>query len=262
MSHIITELNIYPVKSLGGTSVPQAKALFAGFQYDRRWMLLDADHKFITQREIPQLALFRPALEDDCLKICFNADVLTVGIDESTSEQILTQVWDDRAETIIVSHEANDWFSSLLGRKVIMVKIQNEDGRTHHNKKRDIHLSVSLADGYPYLAVGSASLDLLNSKLKNPVPMSRFRPNIVLSTQLPHEEDTWGSCQAGDVHFLNMKPCGRCMIVTIDQDTAAINNETLKTLNVYRKSGNSVLFGTNMMCTNEGLVKVGDIFYT
>lgn len=262
MSYLITELNIYPVKSLGGISVSQANAMFAGFQYDRRWMLLDQDYKFITQREIPQLALFRPAFDDDSLMINYQDEQLKIGTDQSTSEKISTLVWDDLAETVMVGNEANDWFSDMLGRKVMMVKIQSEAGRMHHNKNRDINISVSLADGYPYLVVGSASLDLLNSKLIKQVPMNRFRPNIVLSTQIAHEEDTWANCKTGDVNFLNMKPCGRCNIVTIDQSSAVVNNESLNVLNSYRKSGNSVLFGTNMMCTNEGVIRVGDEFYT
>ncbi len=261
MSSLVSELIIYPVKSLGGISVSQSKALYAGFEHDRRWMLLDEHNTFITQREIPQLALFKPTIEDDDLVISYQNQALKVGKEQRTSDTIITKVWDDAAATVRVGKDADEWFSDLLRRKVKMVRIKSDHGRQHHNKNKDINISVSLADGYPFLVTGSASLDLLNSKLISPVPMNRFRPNIVLSTLDPHEEDSWDNCRVGEVNFLNMKPCGRCSIVTIDQNNATINNETLKILNTYRKSGNSVLFGTNMICTNEGVIRVGDEWF-
>jgi uncharacterized protein len=262
MSYKVKSLHIYPVKSLAGISVPHAKALFAGFEHDRRWMLLDENHKFITQREEPKLALFIPSLHPNSLEIQYQNELLTVGFDQRKADTISTQVWDDTAATVVVSDEANEWFSKMLGRKVILVKIHSEVGRVHHSINKNVDLPVSLADGYPYLVAGTASLDLLNSKLIEPVPMDRFRPNIVLETTNAHEEDNWAEGKLGNVNFQNMKPCGRCTVITIDQSNAKINNETLRILNTYRKSGNSVLFGTNMMCTNEGIVKVGDDFFT
>lgn len=258
MKLIVKELWTFPVKSMGGISMSQAKALKAGFEYDRRWMLLDHENKFITQRQVPELALFKTSIGDGQLTLTYRRESYHIGLEEHTSEKINTKVWDDDASTMTVSPMVDEWLSDALKMKVRLVKICNDQSRIHHNKNHDIHIPVSLADGYPYLVAGTASLDLLNSKLDAPIQMSRFRPNIVVDTTEAHEEDTWIECKAGTAEFLNMKPCGRCTMITIDQNTAHINNEPLKILNQYRKSQNSVLFGTNMMCTKEGLVTVGD----
>jgi uncharacterized protein YcbX len=258
MKLIVKELWIYPVKSMGGISMSEAKALRAGFEYDRRWMLLDHENKFITQRQVPELALFKTSISDGQLTLTYNNHSYHIRVDEHTSENINTNVWEDDASTMRVSPLVDEWLGDALKMKVRLVKICNEQSRIHHNKNHDIHLPVSLADGYPYLVAGTASLDLLNNKLDAPIQMSRFRPNIVVVTTEAHEEDIWKECKTGTAEFLNMKPCGRCTMITIDQNTAQINNEPLKILNQYRKSLNSVLFGTNMMCTKEGLVTVGD----
>lgn len=254
----VKDIIIYPVKSMRGISLPKANAMKSGFQYDRRWMLIDEKNQFLTQRQIPEMALFQTSIADDHLVINRNQESLTVGLEECTHQVIQTQVWDDIASTIAVSRKADIWLSDMLGYKVRLVKIINETGRWHHNKNYDITLPVSLADGYPYLIAGTSSLDLLNRKLNTPVPMNRFRPNIVIDTNTPHEEDTWNEVKIGPVTMKNMKPCGRCQVITIDQETAEINNAPLKTLNQYRKSENNVLFGTNMMCTAEGMIQIGD----
>ncbi|MBL0026178.1 MAG: MOSC domain-containing protein [Saprospiraceae bacterium] len=260
MSYTILDIIIYPVKSMSGISLTSARALFAGFEHDRRWMLLDENNVFITQRQIPQLALFKPLINNGSLIIEYQNEKLEIGLDEILSEIIETKVFDDAAITIATSRRADDWLSTRLEKKVRLVKIHSDQGRYHHNKKRNVSIPVSLADGYPYLVAGTSSLELLNSKLTDPVPMNRFRPNIVLNTSIPHIEDELNHCDSGDASFINMKPCGRCTIVTIDQSRPTINNETLTTLNTYRKSGNSVLFGTNMMCTKEGIIRIGDKF--
>lgn len=260
MKMIVKELLIYPVKSMGGISMMTAKALKAGFEHDRRWMLIDSENKFITQRQVPELALFKTDIGDGQLTLTFKGESFKIELDESSSEVIYTQVWDDEAATITVSPKADEWLSDALRSKTRLVKLRDEQSRRHHNKNHDLLLPVSLADGYPYLVAGTSSLEHLNNKLDESIDMNRFRPNIVVVTEVPHGEDTWQSCKSGTAEFLNMKPCGRCTMITIDQETANINNAPLKTLNQYRKVGNSVLFGTNMMCTKEGVVTVGDAF--
>jgi len=258
MNQVVSSLFVYPIKSLAGISVFQAKALKAGFEHDRRWMLLDENNCFLTQRDLPQMALFIPEIRDFILSVHYNNENLSFDLSETTGEIIITKVFDDVAETFIVSNSANEWFSDQLNRKIKLVKLKSEQSRNHYSTLKNIDIPVSLADGYPYLLAGEISLNNLNTKLEKSVSMSRFRPNIVVTTTLPHEEDLWENISIGKAIFKNMKPCGRCTIVTIDQTTGIINNETLKVLNIYRKSGNSVLFGTNMMCTKEGLVSVGD----
>lgn len=245
---------------MGGIKVAKALALKAGFEHDRRWMLIDSENKFVTQRQFPQLALFKTNISDSQLTISYENQDFAIGLDESRSEVLKTQVWDDEAKVTRVNHLVDEWLSDMLKTKLGIVKIYDENSRHHHNKKHDIHLPVSLADGYPYLVAGTESLSHLNSQLSQPIDMNRFRPNIVIETQTPHEEDLWNSCKVGEVVFQNLKPCGRCQVITIDQKTADINNEPLKILNQYRKVSNSVLFGTNMICETEGTVSIGDDF--
>jgi len=261
MTRVVSSLIIYPVKSLAGINTLQANAMQAGFEHDRRWMLLDENNVFMTQRDMPQMALFIPEINEDSLSVHFKNESISFDLKEMTGEIISTKVWDDNAETQIVSKLASEWFSDQLGRRIKLVKIKSEESRSHYNTLRHIDIPVSLADGYPYLLTGEESLNNLNSKLEKNVPMNRFRPNIVVTTTVAHEEDQWENIAIGEAGFKNMKPCGRCTMVTIDQSTGLSNNETLKVLNTYRKSGNSVLFGTNMMCTKEGKVTVGDVIH-
>lgn len=258
MNQVVSSLFVYPIKSLAGINVFQANALKAGFEHDRRWMLLDENNGFVTQRNLPQMALFIPEIRENFLSVHYNNENISFDLSETTGEIIITKVFDDAAETLMVSNRANEWFSDQLNRKIKLVKIKSEQSRNHYSTLKHIDIPVSLADGYPYLLAGEISLYNLNTKLEKSIPMNRFRPNIVVTTTVPHEEDFWENISIGNAIFKNMKPCGRCTIVTIDQATGIINNETLKVLNTYRKSGNSVLFGTNMMCTKEGLVSVGD----
>lgn len=254
----VKELYIYPVKSMGGIKVAKALAMKAGFEHDRRWMLIDRENKFVTQRQLPQLALFKTNIADNHLTISYESHEFAIGLDETDTEVINTQVWDDEAKVKRVNQLADEWLSDMLKTKLGIVKIYDEKSRNHHNKTHDICLPVSLADGYPYLVAGTESLNHLNSQLSQPIDMSRFRPNIVIETQTPHEEDHWTYCKMGELVFQNLKPCGRCQIITIDQKTAVINNEPLKVLNQYRKASNSVLFGTNMVCESEGMLYEGN----
>ncbi|MBC7885057.1 MAG: MOSC domain-containing protein [Saprospiraceae bacterium] len=261
MMHIITDLIIYPIKSLAGIPVQHANALRSGFQHDRRWMLLDEDNVFLTQREIPELALFAPEIKDDKMSIRYQNEHFFFDISETSNVAIPTKVFTDDADTMEVSRNSNQWFSDMLKKKVRLVHLKDDQSRQHYNKNKNEHIFVSLADGYPYLLAGHESLDHLNRKLQQPLAMNRFRPNMVVTSSVPHEEDEWGELTIGSAKFLNMKPCGRCKIITINQTTTVIDNEPLTILNTYRKAGHNVMFGTNMTCVREGMVHVGDTIY-
>lgn len=258
MTNVVTDLIIYPIKGLAGIHRDKAKAHKAGFEFDRRWMLIDAQNHFVTQRSYAEMALFTTDLEGEILKTTFNNNSFSFNMHETTGKLIQTQVWNDNAVTEIVSLQANEWFSDILQKEVKLVKIKDDNSRMHYSSASETNFPVSLADGYPYLIIGEKSLTFLNQKLSNPVSMSRFRPNIVVSSNLEHEEDQWKSFSIGSASFLNMKPCGRCSVIAIDQETAKIDQEPIKILNDYRKSGNNIFFGTNLVCTEEGSISVGD----
>lgn len=259
MNYIVKELYIYPIKSLAGISVQSAKAEEMGFENDRRWMLIDENNQFITQRNHPNLSQFYPKIIDDKIEISHQDTKHEFLIDENLQEPIFSKVWDDESKVVEVNKATSKWFSEALGFTCKLVKIADNGDRKHRSSKLDKNLNVSLADGYPYLLIGSESLDFLNEKLEEKITIKRFRPNIVISTELPHEEDLFNTFQIGNVKFQNAKPCGRCVMINNNPMTGIMLKEPLKTLSTYRKMDNSVLFGTNILCLNEGIIAVGDV---
>lgn len=256
---IVKELFIYPIKSLAGISIKSAKAGEMGFEYDHRWMLIDENNKFITQRNHPNLCQFQPEIANGKILIVYKEQKHEFSIDENLDNPIFTQVWDDQSKVFEVNKSTSKWFSDCLGFTCKLVKILERGDRKHNSTRLNQTLNVSLADGYPYLLIGSESLDFLNKKLEEKITIQRFRPNIVINTQLAHKEDFFDTFQIGNVKFKNAKPCGRCIMVNNNPTTGIISKEPLKTLSTYRKESNSVLFGTNIFCLNEGIIAVGDV---
>ena len=258
MNYVVAELYIYPIKSLAGIAVQSAKAEEMGFENDRRWMLIDEENQFITQREHPNLSQFYPKIKEDKIEIVHHDSTHEFLIAESLNEPIFSKVWDDDSKVVEVNKATSKWFSKALGFTCKLVKIINKGDRKHNSSRLNQTLNVSLADGYPYLLIGSESLDSLNEKLEEKITIKRFRPNIVVSTVVAHEEDFFGAFQIGNVKFQNAKPCGRCVIVNNNPMTGIVLKEPLKTLSTYRTSNNNVFFGTNILCLNEGIIVVGD----
>jgi uncharacterized protein YcbX len=260
MTYKISQLNIFPVKGMAGISVEQALARPIGFAYDRRWMLIRKDNMFLSQREFPILAQFKTNIEGDLINIAYQSQKVSFGATEVASNEIFAKVWDDTAVTNEVNPSVSKILSNWLSMDVKLVRLANEDSRLHHVSTRNIEIHASLADGYPYLLIGTASLDHLNQKLSKSISMDRFRPNIVIETEAPHIEDSFRTFMSNDktVIFENIKPCARCQVITIDQSNSSINNEPLKVLSTYRKAENKVFFGTNVICLQPGMIKVGD----
>lgn len=256
----ISELNIYPVKSLRGISVKEAEALEKGFRYDRRWMLTDTNGKFISQREVPELALINTAIIGESLVITSSESSIMVPLDSHhySGPREKVQVWDDTVDAQVVGKNFNEWFSDVLHRQVWFC-FQHESKKREVEKKYGADSQVSFADGYPYLFATEASLASLNQKLENGVPMNRFRPNMVVAGSSAFAEDDWRRLAIGEAVFHCLKPCGRCQIITIDQATAEPGKEPLKTLASFRKNEAKVLFGMNAVAERQGLVRVGDV---
>lgn len=257
-TYFVKELCIYPIKSLAGISIQSAKVEEMGFENDRRWMLIDGNNQFITQRKHPNLSQFYPKVKGDKIEISHYDDKHEFSIHESLIEPIFSKVWDDESKVVEVNKATSKWFSDVLGFSCKLVKIINNGDRKHNSIKLKTTLNVSLADGYPYLLIGSESLDSLNEKLEEKITIQRFRPNIVISTEIAHEEDVFDTFQIGKVKFKNAKPCGRCVMVNNNPMTGIMLKEPLKTLSTYRKAANSVLFGINIISLNEGMITVGD----
>lgn len=254
----VKEIYIYPIKSLAGISCQEALAEEMGFENDRRWMLVDADNQMITQREHRIMSQFYPQISGEKISITFQDQKHEFSIDEHLENSIEVNVWDDKSEVIEVNASTSKWFSEHLGFECKLVKIIKNGDRKHESSKLKETFNVSLADGYPYLMIGSQSLDFLNEKLTDKITVLRFRPNLVISTETPHEEDDFTTFKIGEVNFKNIKTCERCIMVNNDPDNGKLKKEPLKTLSKYRVVNNSVLFGTNVVSLNSGIISVGD----
>jgi uncharacterized protein len=255
---MVNALYIYPVKSLGGSFKTTWKATPSGFEYDRKWMLIDKTNRFITQREFPQLSTFLSDVHDGMVHVSQGTEHISWETDRVIKNHLETKVWDDPAYVQEVDKTVDNFFSDLLGTQVRLVKQSQNISRQHFATKLNEPIPVSLADGYPFLCIGSKSIENLNAKLDFPIQTDRFRPNIVLETNTAHEEDDYDKIRIGDVPFLNLKPCARCMVININQQTSKSEKEPLATLNTYRKTDNKIFFGTNLMCMEEGYISVGE----
>lgn len=258
---ILQNIFIYPIKSLGGIGLTEATVEERGFRHDRRWMLVDTGGRFVSQREYPQLALLGVELEEEGLRIFDrknpkNAVVVTFELAQGPVRKVV--IWDDEVIAVSVNREISRWFSDFLGFEVDLVLMPESTHRKVDPRYAVNGESVSFADGMPYLIIGQSSLDELNSRLESPVPMNRFRPNLVFTGGSPFLEDKLRKIRIGSVDFQIVKPCARCVMTTVDQDTAEQGKEPLKTLSSFRTVNNKVLFGQNVVALTLGKVKLGD----
>ncbi|UYZ61025.1 MOSC domain-containing protein [Hymenobacter latericus] len=256
----LSDLYLYPVKSLGGFRVPEAAIEPRGLRHDRRWLLVDERGQFLTQRSQPTMALLhleyahngfivrhiqRPELKP--LLVPFEA--------EHKGTQFVT-VWDDMVFAFRGLREHDEWFSEALGQPCRLVHMPEAALRTADGgEARGL---VSFADAYPFLLIGQASLDDLNRRLAEPVLMNRFRPNLVVHGAEAYAEDAWGSFAIGGNAFEGVRTCGRCVLITTDQQTAERTPEPLRTLAQYRTVGKHVMFGLNVVGPETGRLRVGD----
>jgi uncharacterized protein YcbX len=255
----LSQLWIYPVKSLGGIQMESWIAEQKGFRFDRRWMLVDHEGKFMTQRTNPIMALFKLRWHDDHFSVSFQNNKLKLGVTSGpTSSAERSQVWDDPVSVEEVSKDHSAWFSDILRQKCRLMFFPENNPRPVESRYQVNSEQVSLADAYPYLIIGQSSLDDLNARLEQAVPMNRFRPNLVFAGGTPYEEDNWKHFTIGNRSFSGTKPCSRCILITTDQDTGKRSAEPLKTLAGYRSKNNKTWFGQNAIPLSLGEIKVGD----
>jgi uncharacterized protein YcbX len=251
-------IHIYPVKSMGGVSLNESQANINGFSYDRKWMLVDENGIFMSQREYPELAKFRLSMIKEGFSISFDSENITIPFTIDTKKYKEVRIWEDMVKATLASDKYHAWFSEKLNYTCSLVHIE-----PHNERKVDPYYAkndekTGFSDGFPYLMISEGSLEILNQKLINPLPMNRFRPNIVISNDNGFIEDTIQIFTIGSARFKVAKPCARCVITTTDQNTGKRDKEPLKTLATFRKKGNKVLFGQNVICIKEGRVSIGD----
>lgn len=258
----VTQIFVYPVKSLGGISLSESYLTEKGLKYDRRWLLVDGKNKLITQRSHPQLVLFYCKLVESGIEVTYSKDgshCLIPFVPSQTASKEFVGVWDDEVEVMEVDAEVNQWFSERIGEKVRLM-FQPDDSFRPIDARYAVTPAdqVSVADGYPVLIISEASLADLNKRLQEPVEMLRFRPNLVIGGTEVYEEDTLESIRIGKAGLKGVKNCGRCIMITNDPVHAVLAKEPLKTLSSYRKVGSKVIFGRNFLVRNVGRIKVGD----
>ena len=263
----LTGIFIYPVKSLGGISVPAADLTARGLRHDRRWLVVDAHNRFLTQREHAEMALLavEPAYNGFLLRHQQRPKLLPLYIPfEATPEKTLfVTIWDDMVFAWRGTPQADEWLTEALGQDCKLVYMSDMVRREVEPDKPELNPAgtlVSFADGYPYLLATEESLAKLNQQLAEPVPLNRFRPNLLVRGAAPDAEMQWQDFQIAGQPFRSVRGCGRCVVTTIDQTTAQKDpvGEPLRTLATYRKPDRKVLFGENVTGPDTGRVQVGD----
>jgi len=260
INYNLTQINIYPIKSLGGISLQSSLVEERGLQYDRRWMLVDEQNMFFTQRLHPKMALLRVEINNDLLTIKHKQNKfspLTIHPMPYDVEEVNVQIWEDNVTALKYNNDVNDWFSEAIGIKCCLVYMPDSTKRKVDPKYANNKM-VGFADGYPFLIIGEESLNDLNKRLEEPLPMIRFRTNFVFSGGKPFDEDNWKTIKIGNMVFHSTKSCPRCVITTINQDTGTKGKEPLKTLATFRQKDNKVMFGMNLVAERTGMVSVGD----
>lgn len=258
----LTEINIYPVKSTRRIALDVSEVLPRGLPWDRRWMLVDAQGRFITARQHPPLAVVNTRLDDTSLHVSVaGRPELVLPLKDDTTDLTRVTIWRDACDAVSAGPEADAWFSEYLGMECRLVRMTDDLIRGVDPDYGQPGDQVSFADGFPMLLITGASLNDLNTRLEQPVSMRRFRPNLVVDGELPYAEDNWHRLRIGEVEFEGVKNCSRCIFTTIDPDTGIKSPETepLRTLSQYRKRPEGgVYFGQNLIPRSGGVVRVGD----
>lgn len=258
----ISEINVYPVKSLRGISLPSAVVEDRGLKLDRRWLLVDEKRNFLTQREFPVMATVDIAVSDGSLRASCQGSTIDIPFEPVGGETFNVKIWSSTVKAAANSDEINEWFSAILGINCRLVTMMAASKRIVNPfyAVRKFDDMLSFADGYPFMALSQASLDDLNSRLSASLPMNRFRPNFVIAGAEAFAEDAWKRVRIGDTLFHVVKPCERCVITTIDQAVGEKTGvEPLKTLADFRTRNGKVLFGQNLIADKPGgTIRIGD----
>lgn len=261
----IASLHVYPVKSCRGIALAQAELTPRGLRHDREWMVVAPEGRFLTQRELPRLALIKPEIADHELRLqAPGTDRIAVTLDDAgTAPSREVTVWGDTVLARDEGDAAARWLSDFLRRSVRLVRFDPSRRRaTDPVWSAGQPGESAFSDGYPVLVLSRASLGDLNARMPQALPLDRFRPNLVLDGCDPYAEDSLRVLQSGTATLRLVKPCTRCIITTTDQSTAERDGEEpLRTLRGYRWSGElrGVTFGQNAIVESVGTLRVGDV---
>ena len=261
---MLASLHVYPVKGCRAVDLDRAAVEPWGLAGDRRWLIVDADCQFMTQRKHPALArvVITPGPGADITVSSDGYPPLPVAAPDDCAELLKVTVWRSTVLAASAGPEGDAWFSAYLGESVRLVYLDDPTRRAVDPDYGQDGDTVSFADGYPLLLTSAESLDQLNHWLTaagdQPVPMNRFRPNVVVSGYPPWAEDRWRRIRIGPVSFRVAKPCARCVVTTTDQTTGMRGSQPLKMLAARRRFGKNLVFGQNLIPDSPGHIRVGD----
>ncbi|MDO8845460.1 MOSC domain-containing protein [Methylicorpusculum sp.] len=255
----LKSIYVYPVKSLSGFSVKSWPVNEKGLLHDRRWMIVDTENRFITQRQFPKMSLISTSLSKEGLHLsAASMPPITVPFESDPTATFNVEIWNDSCSAKPASETANNWLSTFLETDCRLV-YQPEDAvrvvDPDYGKPKD---KIYFSDGFPFLIISEASLAALNQEMNETFSMTRFRPNLVVTDCEPYAEDTWRTIRIGAIDFRLPKPCSRCSITTIDPSTGQQGKEPLATLNRTRKWNKQVFFGQNALHDKTGELHIDD----
>ena len=266
----VSDIIYYPVKSLKGIHVQEADVDDFGLVNDRRFMLIDANDKFVTQRTHPKLALIEVQLQEEgsgrLARLTLSSPMftsLTISFSdfiENKQNPFKVVVWGEQVDALVLQNQATDVLSGFLGEPVRLAYMPASSFRQIDRQFFSEDKRVSFADGYPFLLVSEASIQDLNTRLAEPVSSTNFRPNIVIAGDIsPYAEDVTQRITIGEISFEMVKPCSRCIMTTINAaGEKSHDKEPLKTLSTYRLNEFGICFGQNLVHLTQGKIRVGD----
>jgi len=265
MNATLASIHIYPLKSAAPLTLEHALVEGRGLERDRRWMIVDAQGAFVTGRQQPRLTLIVAHAHATGLQLAApGLPPLMVDVPPPSAARVQTAVWGAPVTPLLASDAAHAWISAFLGGPHRLVHMDADCVRPMKAKYDGIYGEdsdeVSFADGFPVLLISQAALDFLNARLASPVPMLRFRPNLVVAGTAAHAEDGWKRIRVGAVEFDVLKPCTRCVFTTVDFERGIFDpsGEPLRTLIGYRRSADGVSFGQNLIPRGRGTIRAGD----
>lgn len=257
----LSGISIYPIKSCGGIAATEWEVDAFGLRDDRRWMVATPDGGLVSQRECPGLARVRVVVSEFHLTVSApEMPELLLPRRPLGGRPAVVRVWADRVTAALPDHRADQWFSRVIGRECVLAYIPDSVVRPLDPTYAPAGGRTGFADGFPFLLVGEASLRDLNRRLATPLPMNRFRPNLVVAGSEPFAEDDWRRFRIGAIPMAAVKPCARCVVTTTDQATGRRDGEEpLRTLAAFRRHPRGVMFGQNVVHYGTGRLRVGDI---
>ncbi len=254
---IVSSLSIYPVKSCREVAQNSSYVESFGLRNDRRWMVVDEHGVMLTQRKISKMCLIQPELTASGLILnssTMNSLPINIPIH---NKKCSVKVWTDQCQAFDAGDEAATWLSHILEKKCRLVYFPEDEIRQVDLAYANKGDKTAFSDGFPLLIISQGSLDDLNQRLSSPISMNRFRPNIVIDGCEPFAEDGWKKIRIGEITFRIVKPCSRCVIPSINIETAEREEEPIKTLLSYRKHDKKIFFGQNVIAESNGKIDVG-----